>query len=635
VIEGWCLTSPPDNDAGNRAAIEITGTSAHVRIEDVQISRHVTLETGILVSEAANVTIADSELDWLHTGVRLSNAENVTVQDNDVSTAFDVAIEADQVEESRIEANHLHRNTVGIQLSSSPWMDVRDNTIAHNGRRGVEVDGAPVRFVNNTVTDTGDFDMAHTPALDLEELEGSLVKANEFRANNDAMKLVDVRDVAIADNTGRGNDQDLVVVHGEDLEITGNDWTTGLRFLRPTPAEIDHEIADNTVDGEPLRYVTEDDVEVTPPVGQVVVADAANVTIEDPELADLAVGIQVAHSRDVAVDDAAIEGALDGIRVLDSRHVDVEEARIEDSRRHAMRAAQGHDVHLRDSTIREAGGMIVYDASEDGLVADNELVDHENKVLFSEAATNLTFRDNLVADGDGNGVKSWSDNTTVAGNTFTGMGTAVIVDGDNSTVQGNLVADNGKGIDLSGERIRAVGNTVRDNDRHGITGTSEHGTVLDNTVLDNGRGISFRLWPGIAIANNTVSGNDELGIEIEGVEDGRVANNTVEDNGLGLLLQTGFIGETASNELRSNEVAGNQIGVLVHGDTPDTTLRDNNVHDSARDGVDASHADQEIDARWNWWGCSEGPGEPGCDAATGDVDADPWLTSPNDQAGRS
>lgn len=27
----------------------------------------------------------------------------------------------------------------------------------------------------------------------------------------------------------------------------------------------------------------------------------------------------------------------------------------------------------------------------------------------------------------------------------------------------------------------------------------------------------------------------------------------------------------------------------------------------------------------NWWGCNEGPGSPGCDPVSGDVDADPWL----------
>ena len=32
-----------------------------------------------------------------------------------------------------------------------------------------------------------------------------------------------------------------------------------------------------------------------------------------------------------------------------------------------------------------------------------------------------------------------------------------------------------------------------------------------------------------------------------------------------------------------------------------------------------------MDAENNWWGCNEGPNQPGCDAVLGSVDYDSWL----------
>lgn len=634
LIAGWCLTSPPDNDAADQAAIEIADTSAHVRIQDVQVSRQATLETGILVSGASNVTIADSELDWLHTAIRLQEAQDVQVTGNEISTSFAVAIEAHEVEEGRIEGNELRRNTVGIHAVSSPWIEVRNNEIVHNGRHGVRVEKAPVRVVNNTIAHTGDLELSHAPSLYVEQVDAGLLEANELRENNDAIKLAESTNVAIENNTGQANDQDLVLWKTRDLEIRGNAWTTGMRFIRPEPAHLENEVADNTVDGQPLHYVTEDQVTIGEPAGQVIVANATDVQIEGLEATDVALGAQVLYSQAVDITGATIDGGIDAFRVYASEDVAIEQASIADTRRHALRAAHGQAVRLAESSITDAGGMIVYDWSVDGLVEGNEIIGNEHKVLFADDATNLTIRGNLVRNGTGNGVKSWSANTTVANNTFSGLQRAVIVSGSDGTVTGNLIENSSIGVSLSGADGRIVANTVRDNEREAITGVSENGTVQGNDVFRNGAGISFRLWPGIEIANNTVVDNDEFGIKLRGAHDGTVENNTIEASGIGVLLQEGFISETAGNHLRGNEIAENRIGVLVHGDAPGTTLRENNVHDSARDGLDASQADQEVDARWNWWGCSEGPEDAACDSVSGDVAYEPWLTTPNGEAGR-
>jgi hypothetical protein len=56
------------------------------------------------------------------------------------------------------------------------------------------------------------------------------------------------------------------------------------------------------------------------------------------------------------------------------------------------------------------------------------------------------------------------------------------------------------------------------------------------------------------------------------------------------------------------------------------SARLNRIAGNATAGM-TSDAAEPVDATDNWWGCNEGPGQPGCDAitGTGTVDADPWL----------
>jgi len=68
----------------------------------------------------------------------------------------------------------------------------------------------------------------------------------------------------------------------------------------------------------------------------------------------------------------------------------------------------------------------------------------------------------------------------------------------------------------------------------------------------------------------------------------------------------------------------------VWGDRSNMTLRENNIFGN-RDGVENGDDLTVIDARWNWWGASNGPSGEGSgdgDSVSENVDFDPWLTEP-------
>jgi hypothetical protein len=154
------------------------------------------------------------------------------------------------------------------------------------------------------------------------------------------------------------------------------------------------------------------------------------------------------------------------------------------------------------------------------------------------------------------------------------------------TVEDSVFDGNELGIYLwsnpgSAQDARIVGNTV----------TGMLGTPFGDPAADLSYGIASA-WQrgGAVISGNTVTRSD-VGIALDGgAED--VASNSVRDNATGVSLGA----EPA--RLAANSIIGNTLG------------------------LDAS---APATGGPNWWGCDEGPGAPGCDAAGAAYAETAWL----------
>lgn len=63
-----------------------------------------------------------------------------------------------------------------------------------------------------------------------------------------------------------------------------------------------------------------------------------------------------------------------------------------------------------------------------------------------------------------------------------------------------------------------------------------------------------------------------------------------------------------------------------HGHIAENTqLNYNSLYNNIK-GLETERTSGILNAEYNWWGCSAGPGNTGCDSVTGNVDYDPWLT---------
>ena len=157
------------------------------------------------------------------------------------------------------------------------------------------------------------------------------------------------------------------------------------------------------------------------------------------------------------------------------------------------------------------------------------------------------------------------------------------------------------------------GNTITNSDvaiSNGGNAPGDVGTKLihDNTLTNNRYAGVFSYDGTLTLDRNQISGSD-TGIFAESFEAGATdyvavingASNNVINNDLGVRVYENVPGATDPViDLNFNRIFGNTVGA-------------------------SSNSSGSADLQWNWWGCNEGPTEPGCDSVNGTIDFNPWL----------
>lgn len=231
-------------------------------------------------------------------------------------------------------------------------------------------------------------------------------------------------------------------------------------------------------------------------------------------------------------------------------------------------------------------------------------------------------------------------NITIQGNEFTDVGSrAIDLEILNSALEtGILVSGNQFDLDVgaaTGGGLSAIVVILRDPYTHDPV------TVSENLVNFSGTFVTANRAYGLLVRGNgpvIVSGNSFDG--------GSVGGSATNPPTSGIFLEAnapgGFSGgqmpATASFYVNCNRLTGFVNGVsvwdsvnavyggLLAGTT--VTLEDNAIEANSGAGI-VNGASPTLAAEDNWFGCVAGPGNPGCDTVTGDVDATPWLTAPS------
>ncbi|MCD6574300.1 right-handed parallel beta-helix repeat-containing protein, partial [Candidatus Aerophobetes bacterium] len=170
--------------------------------------------------------------------------------------------------------------------------------------------------------------------------------------------------------------------------------------------------------------------------------------------------------------------------------------------------------------------------------------------------------------------------------------------------------------------------------------------ILNNTVTNNSKGIYLYSTSGTTVSGNNVSNNTDEGIFLDDSNNATITGNNISGSNYGI-----YLGSSDYNTLLKNNISNNSHGIYfsssdnnrVLGNTisnnestfPSGIHNDsnsdnnfgyyNNISGNLTYGV---WSEATFDAKHNWWGAKDGPGEngPGSgDKVSTNVSYDPWL----------
>lgn len=529
-----------------------------------------------------------------------------------------------------IRNNVIEGHTLGLELVDARNVTAQANDLVDSGRYGIRLEASDANtFGDNTITGTGQYD------------------------------------VFLQDSTGTA--------------WTGNALERGMWVSAAAVEHVHHEVdATNTVNGAPLFYVLDaEDVQISGPAGQVIVADSRRVTLDDVQIDDARAavlillsdnatvsnatvrvrgqyGVFVDRSTDTAVHDSTITGAgWDSVHLLASSDSTVG-GNVLSGSGWGVHVVDSHRNGVHDNVMSGNSEGVRLVESSDNVVRDNEIADSGRYGIYLSESSGNVVRGNTITGSQWDAVRlSRSSDNAVHGNSLSDSvwaGVRFVSLSDRNAVHDNVITGNEDGIRSSVSSLNTVhDNTIADNTRFGVwlNGTSNDNVLSDNTVTGSG-------WEGVFLAgdgagnvlhDNTVTHNALHGVHLS-------------SDGQGTVLRDNVIAHNGSDGVRMARMCMtinlpevcNDLGLSeLHGFPPPsgTVLDGNNIHDNADHGLNVmDHADT-VEATDNWWGHASGPSGGAQDACTGataqghgssiradaEVCFDAWLREANPDAG--
>ncbi|WP_165875277.1 right-handed parallel beta-helix repeat-containing protein [Natrarchaeobius chitinivorans] len=462
------------------------------------------LDNGIQVRASEGTTIVGNEIhDNGYRGIYVNGRSiwgstsgpnaDVIVEDNNVS-GHDAAVDVSFSANATITGNDLESGLVldGDQLAHFDH-PVEDNT----------VDGEPLFFANGEddpaiPDDIGQIIVVNSTNVDVSGHEFTDVAAgiqiaysdqvtvhdndltrgghDDFLTDRGQINFWDGTDVTVTENTMQDSEWMGLVLYGtEEAVIDGNEIDAPTRYGLFAEGTVDVEITNNDV----TNGVETDGINIGEDADDTTIAD--NVVTGNEEMS----GIQV-EDGDATITGNEVSNNARGIAIYEAGDVTISNNVVTDH----------HWVGIgpRHST----------DTNERLVIESNEVARNGQGIGSGNADEDVTIRDNVISESEGNGIEA-----------RTGL---------------------------------ITNNTVTDVEDNGIEARSG-ATVDDNTILNSGEH-GIYAWGG-DLMNNTVTDSGLEGIYIDGFEDDQVVNNSVSGHDIDLRLDESANATVVGNEFET------------------------------------------------------------------------------------
>lgn len=628
VIEKLCVSAARDVPA-----VRIANTQAHVVVRNNTITRNpatqVTMAPGVVVENAANVTVEQNAIRHHGNGVSLDGVEQVNVTSNQLQDLRDDGIALWAGSGNRIAGNVVTETGSSGILVADGGNRLEANVVREVPRvGGIALVGAnPTTLVDNQLHGAGLVVNGETA----KEFDHRVGPSNTV--NGEPIRYVHGQaDARISGPAGQ-----VIVVDTDELHVNGvsvGNAKTGIRLVQTDQATVSNVLVENARRGLEAKnsnveirdtrvrdanvglWLKQDrasrvtNASVSNVGDAIVIEDAARTQVRDTALLNTTRGLVIDTSVEIQADDLHIESGENseiGAQVEDSSRVDLTNVTVEGRSlgvfRPALHVASSDHVTIADANLsRVETGIGIGDA--DDVSVQNASILRGDGGIVGHDANDVELRGIDVADGYGPAVDlaAVTDARLVDNELSTSREGLTVRDSANVEILENTMTGNeAAGIHVVGtEAVRVASNQVVGNDQRGIHideadsgGRFSTLHLEGNDVIDNGyTGIEV-IGDGMRAVANTLRGNDGPGLDVQG-DHANLQTNVVEDqNGTGIVLD-GWMAE-----VEDNRVSGNDAGLRVTGDRAE--IVSNTIEDNRGDGLvlDVERFGRDVDRSEN------------------------------------
>ncbi|WP_290814417.1 right-handed parallel beta-helix repeat-containing protein [Halovivax sp.] len=449
-------------DSAERVGVYVRDGSHGATIRENVIERND--RQGINVEDLSNAFVTNNTVSENADGINFDDVEDALIVDNTVTDNRWEGIGTTTAQSGNVnltvESNDVRGNDVGIDVSQHvseavDHLTIVDNVVSDNDDVGINALNA--RLLGNVVTDNGATGIEVTRDG---QVEGNTVTGNDghgissdvgtVRNNtvsnnaNDGIYLVQWSDGPITGNVVSGHAVDLRLVESTNATVLDNEFDAGIRIeesrwggYSDSIENFDHEIGNNTVDGEPLYYAFgAESVAVPSNAGQAIVVNATDVTIADVEADGVATAVHVAYATDVTIDSVTVtDSTTDGVHLAVSENVTLASSTVSGSAGDGVYVEEVAPLHVVETAATENDGhgmsLELVDPAENSTVANNTVLGNDVGVelhVFGDLV-DVVVRDNAIQDnGDGLVLDDDAEAVTVAGNAIQGNDVGLVYD---------------------------------------------------------------------------------------------------------------------------------------------------------------------------------------------------------------
>ncbi len=510
----------------------------------------------------------------------------------------------------------------------------RNTTIIDGGGTGnvLDIRANSVTITGFTITGGGPF--GFDSGIDVYGVRDCLI-ANNNIALNDNYGILFYFSSNSTTASNRFTDSNFAGIHilkSENITLMDNLMDNdGVRISGSLIVEWTSHTIDtsNTVNGKPVRYVKNVTSGTIPTdAGQVILANATNVVVENLNINRASIGILIGFSSQVEIsnNNVSLNDAY-GILLEHSDHNTLTNNVAYSNERDGIRLERSSGNVIANNEVNlnvDNGIALMFDCHHNYITDNSALNDYEGVVLSSsdnntvanntvhakgngqsihfESSENNTIVNNDISTDNWNGI--WlvrSDSTSIVGNTIFSpyrMG-ILVVESDNNLIEGNNILSNiWYGITLSS----SVSNTILNNSiEDGIMIAGVHLEEWNTHTIDTSNTIYNKP---IYYWKDATEGTVPIGagqIILANCEDVRVENQAINSTSDAIIL-----GFSSHNSISGNALWWNRLGVYLY-ESDHNEIFYNNVSSNDIMGLQIDYSSNNTirnNTLWDNWGQS-------------------------------